>query len=167
MEACFKLSPFCWTAAKTTFGVFPFEVSLALLLLALRLHSIQTARMNDISISSLLIGISIVGGIGTTVVLSVEEKRWNVAIITIVLSAGSIVILAQLSLEKSEYIQDSLQTIIGTIIGVAFALWITFHVIVLIEKNAALPKSTKPITDEEKDLVKRHLEANIGGMKNE
>ena len=128
---------------------------------------IQTARMNDISISSLLIGISIVGGIGTTVVLSVEEKRWNVAIITIVLSAGSIVILAQLSLEKSEYIQDSLQTIIGTIIGVAFALWITFHVIVLIEKNAALPKSTKPITDEEKDLVKRHLEANIGGMKNE
>ena len=123
--------------------------------------------MNDISISSLLIGISIVGGIGTTVVLSVEEKRWNVAIITIVLSAGSIVILAQLSLEKSEYIQDSLQTIIGTIIGVAFALWITFQVIVLIEKNAALPKSTKPITDEEKDLVKRHLEANIGGMKNE
>ena len=44
-----------------------------------------------------------------------------------------------------------------------FALWITFHVIVLIEKNAALPKTSEPINDEEESLVKRHLEANIGG----
>ena len=128
---------------------------------------IQTAKMNDIAISSLLIGISIVGAIGTTVVLTVGEKRWNAAIITIALSIGSIVILAQLAVEKSEYIQDSLQTIIGTIFGVIFALWITFHVIVLIEKNAALPKTTEPINDEEESLVKRHLEANIGGGKNE
>tara|TARA_Y100000768_G_scaffold369970_1_gene335356 strand:+ start:3163 stop:3927 length:765 start_codon:yes stop_codon:yes gene_type:complete len=128
---------------------------------------IQTAKMNDVSISSLLIGTSILGAVGTTVVLSVGEKRWNAAIITIALSIGSIAILAQLSIEKSEYIRDSLQTTIGTIIGVIFALWVTFHVIVLIERNAALPKSTKPITDEEKNLVKRHLEANIGGVKNE
>ena len=128
---------------------------------------IQTSKMNDIAISSLLIGISIVGAIGTTVVLTVGEKRWNAAIITIALSIGSIVILAQLAVEKSEYIQDSLQTIIGTIFGVIFALWITFHVIVLIEKNAALPKTTEPINDEEESLVKRHLEANIGGGKNE
>ena len=39
--------------------------------------------------------------------------------------------------------------------------------IVLIEKNAALPKTTEPINDEEESLVKRHLEANIGGGKNE
>ena len=64
------------------------------------------------------------------------------------------------------YVYDE-ETIIGTIIGVIFALWITIQVIVLFEKNAALPKSTKPITDEEKDLVNRHLEANIGGIKNE
>ena len=128
---------------------------------------IQTPKMNDVSISSLLIGTSIVGAVGTTVILSVGDKRWNVAIITIALSIISIAILAQLAIEKSEYIRDSLQTIIGTIIGVIFALWVTFHVIVLIEKNSAVPKSTEPITDEEKILVKRHLEANIRGVKNE
>lgn len=128
---------------------------------------IQTAKMNDVSISSLLIGTTILGATGTTVVLSLADKRWNAAIITTALSIISIAILAQLSTEKSEYIRDSLQTIIGTIIGVIFALWVTFHVIVLIEKYAALPKSTEPITDEEKVLVKRHLEANIGGVKNE
>ena len=128
---------------------------------------IQTAKMNDVSVSSLLIGISITGAIVTTVVLSAEEKRWNLAVTTTGLSVGSIVILAQLAPTKFEHIQDSLQTIIGTIIGVIFALWITFHVIVLIENNAPLPKTTEPMTNEEKVLVKRHLEANIGGMKNE
>lgn len=128
---------------------------------------IQTAKMNNVSVSSLLIGISIAGAVGTTVILSAEEKRWNLAIITTILSIGSILILSRLTPQESEYIRDSLQTIIGTIIGVIFALWITFHVIVLIENNAPLPKTTEPMTTEEEILVKRHLEANIRGVKNE
>jgi hypothetical protein len=128
---------------------------------------IQVAALNNVAISSLLIGTSIVGAIGTTVVISIGEKRWLAAIATISLSIGSIALLAISSSENFEEIGDSLKSFIGTILGIIIALWVSFHATVLIERNAQLPKTTAPSTKEEQMIVKRHLEANIVGENNE
>jgi len=126
---------------------------------------IETAVMNNVAISSLLIAIALVGAVGTTVVLSIGEKRWLAAIATISLSVGSIALLAILASEISEEIGDSLKSIIGTIFGIIIALWIAFHTTILIEKRSDIPKTTTPITDQEVKLVKHHLDANIRGDK--
>ncbi len=123
--------------------------------------------MHEIAISSLLVGVSLVGAIGTIVVLSIGEKRWSAAIATFALSIGSISLLAILTTSDTTMftgaIEDSLKSAIGTSIGIGFGLWVAFHVAIIIERGEKLPETASQITDEEMELVKKHLKTNIGG----
>ena len=126
---------------------------------------VKVASMNDIAVSSLLISTSLIGAIGTTVVFTASDKKWIAGISTISLSIGCIVLLAIFSQENPQEIGDSLTSIIGTILGLIIALWIAFHITVLIERGAKLPNTTSPISEEEKIIVKNHLRSNVEGEK--
>ena len=132
---------------------------------------IQPAIMNEYAISSLLVGISLIGAVGTVAILSMGEKRWIAAITTSALSIGSIVLLLILTSDSnsidsgifSNAIDSALTTAIGTVIGVCFGLWVAFHLAVLVERGATLPETASQVTEKEMELVKKHLKANIGG----
>jgi len=128
--------------------------------------------MHEVAISSLLVGISLVGAIGTVVVLSIGEKRWSAAIATLALSIGSISLLAMLTTSDTSTIDatifsgaigDSLKSAIGTSVGIGFGLWISFHVAIIIERGEKLPETASQVTEDEMELVKKHLKMNIGG----
>lgn len=136
---------------------------------------IQPAIMNEYAISSLLVGISLIGAVGTVAILSIGEKRWVAAIITSALSIGSIALLLILTSDSnsidsgvfSNAVDNALKTAIGTVIGVCFGLWVAFHLAVLIERGATLPETASQVTEKEMKLVEKHLKANIGGNNNE
>ena len=132
---------------------------------------IQPAIMNEFAITSLLVGVSLIGAAGTVIILSMGEKRWIAAITTSALSIGSIALLLILTSDSnsidseifSNAIDSALKTAIGTLIGVCFGLWVAFHLAVLVERGATLPETASPVTESEMELVKKHLKANIGG----
>ena len=136
---------------------------------------IQPAIMNEYAISSLLVGISLIGAVGTVAILSIGEKRWVAAIITSALSIGSIALLLILTSDSnsidsgvfSNAVDNALKTAIGTVIGVCFGLWVAFHLAVLVERRATLPETASQVTEKEMKLVEKHLKANIGGNNNE
>lgn len=136
---------------------------------------IQPAIMNEYAISSLLVGISLIGAVGTVAILSIGEKRWVAAIITSALSIGSIALLLILTSDSnsidsgvfSNAVDNALKTAIGTVIGVCFGLWVAFHLAVLVERGATLPETASQVTEKEMKLVEKHLKANIGGNNNE
>lgn len=136
---------------------------------------IQPAIMNEYAISSLLVGISLTGAVGTVAILSIGEKRWVAAIITSALSIGSIALLLILTSDSnsidsgvfSNAVDNALKTAIGTVIGVCFGLWVAFHLAVLVERGAILPETASQVTEKEMKLVEKHLKANIGGNNNE
>lgn len=136
---------------------------------------IQPAIMNEYAISSLLVGISLTGAVGTVAILSIGEKRWVAAIITSALSIGSIALLLILTSDSnsidsgvfSNAVDNALKTAIGTVIGVCFGLWVAFHLAVLVERGATLPETASQVTEKEMKLVEKHLKANIGGNNNE
>ena len=153
-----------------------------LMLISISLIIIQTLEpenlpigppiMHEIAISSLLVGTSLVGAIGTVVVLSIGEKRWSAAIATLSLSIGSISLLWMLTTSDistidaaifSNAIGDSLKSAIGTSIGIGFGLWVSFHVAIIIERGEKLPETASQVTGDEMELVKKHLKTNIGG----
>ena len=84
---------------------------------------IQPAIMNEYAISSLLVGISLTGAVGTVAILSIGEKRWVAAIITSALSIGSIALLLILTSDSnsidsgvfSNAVDNALKTAIGTV----------------------------------------------------
>ncbi len=118
-------------------------------------------------VASGIVGLVSASIFGVVIVWMYGDRRWITLTALVVTStiglAGALLWIESGVISMTE-ISDSLNTAIGSILGIIFAGILAIGLMVQIESGATVPQTSRPLTDEEIEMMNEIIQTNLGGQ---